>query len=363
MTMQVKIRPSEIAPSHGTSQHWPAGVAGEFIVEGTLAGNGTLGLRALHQSSPVAEAILATSDNEGEHVLTILQPDASHPADVHVIAILVEATFQRLPEASAVLLPNLAGRPGVAALATQTVADTPTGETMVRVARSHFHQLPLLWHHGEAHLAYPVIRSALGTQDRLPPLRPPQPAGTFYRRWIPDLATTLSMRVIDRRKDLALFHGWMNQPRVSFFWELAQSEAELDRYLAEQEADPHIFGVIGSLGDEPSSYFEFYWAREDRLGPHYESEDFDRGWHGLIGNPRHLGRPKTLAWFRSVTHCLFLDEPRTRRIVGEPRASHQKMLSYCADVAYDKVKEFDFPHKRAALVCCERERFFREVAL
>jgi acetyl CoA:N6-hydroxylysine acetyl transferase len=92
-------------------------------------------------------------------------------------------------------------------------------------------------------------------------------------------------------------------------------------------------------------------------------EDFDRGWHGLIGNPRHLGRAKTLAWFRSLTHYLFLDEPRTQRIVGEPRASHHKMLSYCADVAYEKVKEFDFPHKRAALVCCERERFFREIAL
>jgi acetyl CoA:N6-hydroxylysine acetyl transferase len=39
------------------------------------------------------------------------------------------------------------------------------------------------------------------------------------------------------------------------------------------------------------------------------------------------------------------------------------MLSYCADVAYDKVKEFDFPHKRAALVCCERDRFFKEVPL
>lgn len=70
-----------------------------------------------------------------------------------------------------------------------------------------------------------------------------------------------------------------------------------------------------------------------------------------------------MALFRSVTHYLFLDDPRTQRIVGEPRASNHKMLSYCAHAAYDKVKEFDFPHKRAMLVCCERERFFHEVPL
>jgi acetyl CoA:N6-hydroxylysine acetyl transferase len=49
--------------------------------------------------------------------------------------------------------------------------------------------------------------------------------------------------------------------------------------------------------------------------------------------------------------------------MGEPRATHRKMLSYCGDAAYETLKEFDFPHKRAALVCCERERFFREVPL
>ncbi|WP_111785994.1 GNAT family N-acetyltransferase [Brucella pituitosa] len=283
--------------------------------------------------------------------------DPLHSDATVLLAALLDAVFLRFPDIPSLALPPASELPQVNALALREV------EGLSIVDRNVLRQLPLLWRKQAAHMPYPSIRSALGPTDRLPLLRPPRPSGVFYERWIPDLNKTVSFRPIDRRTDMDLFYGWMNQGRVSFFWELAQSPEALETYLLDQERDPHIFGVIANFDNEPTGYFEFYWAREDRLGPHYESEDFDRGWHGLIGNPRHLGRPKTLALFRSVTHYLFLDEPRTQRIVGEPRASHQKMLSYCADVAYDKVKEFDFPHKRAALVCCERDRFFKEVPL
>lgn len=345
----------------GTSRHWP--VSGEpLAVESLPRDARSARLLATRDGAALAEAELHALDG-GEAVLTLVSPEGRHPADTPVVAALVEAAFQRCPDAQRLRVAGLGGAPALLALAAETRAAAGSDRPDAIVERSLFLQLPLLWLAPGTRAAYPLIRSAIGPQDRLPPLRPPQPNGPMYRRWLPHLGTTLSFRAIDRRRDLALFHGWMNQPRVAFYWELAQSAAELDRYLADQEADPHLFGVIGSFDDVPVGYFEFYWAKEDRLGPYYDAEDFDRGWHGLIGNADHLGRPKTLAWFRAVTHYLFLDEPRTRRIMGEPRASHRKMLSYCADAAYDTLKEFDFPHKRAALVCCERERFFREVPL
>ncbi len=278
----------------------------------------------------------------------------------HLLAAVIDAALRGYPDCDRAFLPSAQKLWPVAALATEIAPDEPE---LSIVHRPVLRQLPLLWRRQASHTIYPELATAVGPQDRLPPLRPPRPSGAMYERWQPELGLSLSLRPIDRRRDLDLFHRWMNDGRVAFFWELAQSREELDKYLADQESDPHIFGVIASFDDEPVGYFEFYWAKEDRLGPYYEPLDYDRGWHGLIGNARHLGRAKTLAMFRSVTHYLFLDEPRTLRIVGEPRAAHQKMLSYCADVAYDKVKEFDFPHKRAALVCCERERFFREVPL
>ncbi|MHC5234265.1 GNAT family N-acetyltransferase [Brucella sp. LJL56] len=300
----------------------------------------------------------ASLDFDGPTIaLREVRLDPLHSDAPMLLAALLDAVFLRFPDIPALTLPPASALAPVSALALREA------EGLAIVERSVLRQLPLLWRKQAAHTPYPSFRSTLGPADRLPLLRPPRPSGVFYERWIPDLSKTVSFRPIDRRTDMDLFHGWMNQGRVSFFWELAQSPEALETYLLDQERDPHIFGVIANFDNEPTGYFEFYWAREDRLGPHYESEDFDRGWHGLIGNPRHLGRPKTLALFRSVTHYLFLDEPRTQRIVGEPRASHQKMLSYCADVGYDKVKEFDFPHKRAALVCCERDRFFKEVPL
>lgn len=313
---------------------------------------------ATPEGMPAAEATVSMQDGRlrvGDVAFADGRLDESH-----LLAALIDAALRRHPECDRALLPSAKILWPVAALATEAQPGEPD---LAIVHRHVLRQLPLLWRRQASHAAYPRLRTALGPQDRLPPLRPPRPCGLMYERWLPDLDLTIGFRPIDRRRDLDLFHKWMNDGRIAFFWELAQSREELDKYLADQESDPHIFGVIASFNDEPTGYFEFYWAKEDRLGPYYEPDDYDRGWHGLIGNARHLGRPKTLAIFRAVTHYLFLDEPRTQRIVGEPRAAHQKMLSYCADAAYDKIKEFDFPHKRAALVCCERERFFREVPL
>lgn len=339
--------------------HFPAG--GTSPLAARLARGNILSLNG-SAGETVASARLV-QDGKGHARLETVNLGASPADSTHLAAALADAVFLRLPGVPRLLLPLSEDLAAVVALATEITHETGTEERWAVIDRAVLRQLPLLWRRHRSHVTYPFLRTAIGPEDRLPPLRPPRPGGPMYDRWLPELGMTVSLRPIDRRADLSMFHHWMNQGRVAFFWELAKSEEELDAYLAAQEADPHIFGVIASFDGEPTGYFEFYWAKEDRLGPYYEHEDFDRGWHGLIGNPRHLGRPKTLALFRSVTHYLFLDDPRTCRIMGEPRASHQKMLSYAADAGYVTLKEFDFPHKRAALVCCERDRFFREVLL
>lgn len=345
--------------SRTTTMHYPASGAAPILVDNRPATDRAGRLCATQAGEVVGEAELRPI---GDVVLfDVLRPDIGDPRAVTPLAALLAAGFQACRDAARLLVRDPAGSAALGAFVSDAL--TVEGDRRGVVERRVFHQLPLLWRMQNAHVAYPAIRSELGSPERAPPLRPPQPKGVMYRRFLPDLGLELSLSPIDRREDLALFHDWMNQERVAFFWDMAKSAAELDAYLAEQEADPHTLGVIGRVGDEPAAYFEFYWAKEDRLGAHYEAEDFDRGWHGLIGNPRCLGRAKTLAWFRSLTHYLFLDDPRTMRIVGEPRASHVKMLSYCDDVAYAQVKEFDFPHKRAMLVVCERDRFFREVPL
>ncbi len=230
------------------------------------------------------------------------------------------------------------------------------------VSRSGFYQCPLLWQ-GHEQAGRTRATPVPGPEGREHPLRPPHPEGLVYRRFDPVAGLTVSFRTVDIERDLDMFHRWMNDGRVAFFWELAKPRADLRDYLEELHEKPHTYPLIGSFDGQDAGYFETYWVREDRLGPYYESGPWDRGWHGLIGERRHLGRVKTGAWLRALTHHLFLDCPMTENIMGEPRVDNAKLLSYADGLAYEKVKEFDFPHKRSALMRCRRERFFEEVRL
>lgn len=232
----------------------------------------------------------------------------------------------------------------------------------VVVERSGFYQSAGLWMtHPPAHPLSSFLVQDPNGRDH--PRRPPDPEGLVYSRFDPVAGLTVSFRAVEIELDLDMFHRWQNDPRVAFFWEENKPRDELRRFLEDRRDDPHVFTVIGCFDDEPAGYFEIYWAHEDRLGAYYEAAPWDRGWHGLIGEAAHLGRRKTAAWLRALTHYLFLDCPMTEKVVGEPRADHVKLLRYADEVAYRKIKEFDFPHKRSALMHCHRAEFFARVRL
>lgn len=221
-----------------------------------------------------------------------------------------------------------------------------------------FWQQARIWHtssRSQAYPLYPVI-----SQGHSHPLRPPKAAGTVYRRYITWLGRTLSFRTVDIDTDLTRFNHWMNDPVVAAFWQETGDLARHRTYLEGIHADPHVISLISCLDDEPFGYFEIYWAKEDRIAPCYDVDDYDRGWHVLIGEPHFRGKPFVTAWLPSISHYLFLDDGRTQRIVIEPRADNAKMIRNLARCGYAHLKEFDFPHKRAMLGMLLRERFFAE---
>ncbi len=235
-------------------------------------------------------------------------------------------------------------------------ATDPTLREFQGVTREEFFQTPGLWNFPshDAHAPERWNRAA-----PLPhPIRADRKDGPFYRRHVPSIGKTVSFRGIDPEKDLSTFHRWHNQPRVAFFWELAQSEAELKAYLEKTKADPHMIPTFVEFDGRPVGYFEMYWTLEDRLGPYYPADAYDRGFHFLIGEKDALGFSNTDAIVKSALHFLFLDDPRTRRVMAEPRHDNTKVLRYAESSGWTKLKEFDFPHKRAALMECRRENFF-----
>jgi acetyl CoA:N6-hydroxylysine acetyl transferase len=316
----------------------------------------------IHAASTTrAEALVTTRlDSAGETpVLSLRLNGTTHGADELTGAVLraLEAAF-----AADGSLHRLILDPADAPL---TVRDLPFAHPVaggLEVRRDGFYQTDLLW---LRHKPTGRLRTGLvpGPDGRDHPLRPPHPVGVVYERYDPVADLTVSFRAVDIDRDLDTFHRWMNDGRVAYFWELAWDKPKLRDYLAAFAERPHTYPLIGCFNGEEAGYFETYWVREDRLGPFYDSGPWDRAWHGLIGERRHLGRAKTGAWLRSLLHYLFLDCPMTENIMGEPRIDNAKLLNYAAEVGYEKVKEFDFPHKRSALMRCSRDRFFAEVRL
>ncbi|MQU41601.1 GNAT family N-acetyltransferase [Pseudomonas helleri] len=186
------------------------------------------------------------------------------------------------------------------------------------------------------------------------PQRPAKPQGEVYRRFDPQLGAWISLCTLDIELDLERFNRWQNTPRVLAFWDEGGSLDDHRQYLEKLADDPHTLTLIGCFDDQPFAYFEAYWAKEDRIAPFYDAGDYDRGIHTLVGEQAHRGPHKVASWLSALTDYLLQDDPRTRRIVAEPRADNDKMIGYMQAQGYARIKEFDFPHKRAALMVLER---------
>jgi len=232
----------------------------------------------------------------------------------------------------------------------------------LRIERDMFWQLPGAFLRAPSTAGFPR-HLVIDAQGRRHPVRPPKPEGEVYRRFDARLGAWMSLRALDLEADLARFNRWQNSPRVARFW---QEEGDLDqhrRYLQALRDDPRALTLLGCLDDEPFAYFEAYWAKEDRIAPFYGVDDYDRGIHMLVGEEHHRGAHKVAAWLGALCHYLFLDEPRTQRIVAEPRADNGRMIEHLQRQGFYREKEFDFPHKRAALMVLPRDTFFDRCAL
>jgi RimJ/RimL family protein N-acetyltransferase len=219
------------------------------------------------------------------------------------------------------------------------------------------------WQYAPAWLMQPGVgaypQRYVMTNGTRHPFRP-QPGGTLYRRFIPWIGQTVSFDILDLDKDLPALHRWMNNPRVAHFWN-EQGDLEAHRaYARKQLDDPHTLPVIGRFNGLAFGYFEIYWAREDRIAPFYDTQDYDRGLHLLVGEEAFRGQAYYTAWFSSICHYMFLDDPRTQRIVCEPRSDNARQIANFDRCGFAKLKTFEFPHKTALLVMLLRDCFFAE---
>lgn len=228
------------------------------------------------------------------------------------------------------------------------------------LSRQGFYQQVRPWHLHAPSTLFPWVEVQSLLQYRHHPVRPEMPTGKVYQRYDHNIDAEISFRLFDLDKDIERFTAWMNDPRVANFWEQAWSYEKLAEFIKERLSDDHIIPLVGEFNGEPFGYVEAYWVSEDRLSPYYDVQPYDRGIHLLVGEQAFRGPDYFNCWMRAISHYLFVDDVRTQRIVLEPRADNQRLFNRIQEVGYKKCFEFNFPHKRSALMMLERKAFFTE---
>lgn len=302
--------------------------------------------------SATANSRWSMREQAGALSLNWLGPQGSQPDPLDVLA-AIETALSCHPDQPGLAL-HIGGLHAPDLLQSGAVLQDADG---LRVCRDLFWQQARLWRPA---VQAPFALQYTLTQGRRHPRRPPKPTGVVYQRFIPWLGKTFSFRTLDMAQDLERFNRWMNDPVVAQFWQEEGDLAKHRQYLQAIADDPHMTSLIACFDGEPFAYFEVYWAKENRIGPFYDVDDHDRGWHVLVGEAAFRGKQFATAWLTSISHFLFLDDPRTQRVVGEPRADHAQQIRNLDKSGFAKIKEFDFPHKRALLISMLRERYFGE---
>ncbi|MER5866992.1 GNAT family N-acetyltransferase [Kitasatospora sp. NPDC002040] len=162
------------------------------------------------------------------------------------------------------------------------------------------------------------------------------------------------LREVELATDLPLLAGWMNDPEVDAYWELAGPPETTARHVAPQLGpDSHSCPLIGLLDGTPMSYWELYRAEADRLAEYYPAGQGDLGLHLLLGPPGHRGRGIGALLLTALADRL-LTEPGCERLVAEPDLRNTPSLRAFRRAGFETVAELDLPEKRAALMLRQR---------
>lgn len=171
----------------------------------------------------------------------------------------------------------------------------------------------------------------------------------------PDLGGQFSLRPLRLPDDLELIHSWMNDAEVARFWKMAWPRERIAAYLRDQQLSAHSAPYVGELDGTPMSYWELYRADLDPLAAHYPAREHDVAFHMLLGPAGCRGRGLAAGLMRTVSSWLLDADPLAERVIGEPDAGHERVLTMLERAGFHRAGVLDLPHKRAALMIRDRD--------
>ncbi|GAA1428881.1 GNAT family N-acetyltransferase [Streptomyces thermospinosisporus] len=175
--------------------------------------------------------------------------------------------------------------------------------------------------------------------------------------WGPVRTSVGSFRLAPVRldRDVPLLSGWMNDPAVSAFWELAGPPSVTAGHLrAQLGGDGRSMPCLGTLNGEPMSYWEIYRADLDPLARHCAVLPHDMGMHLLIGPARDRGRHLGGVLIRAVAGLILDRRPDCMRVLAEPDLRNIPSIAAFLSAGFRFSAEVELPDKRAALMVRDR---------
>jgi len=168
------------------------------------------------------------------------------------------------------------------------------------------------------------------------------------------MIVAIAFRRLDIDADLALVHGWMQQPHVLPWWELRGGIDVVRDFLRAQSALAHLDQWIVTDDERnPFAYVETYRVPDDPLCALYDAQPGDRGFHLLVGPPDLLGSGIAQAL---VSHLVtrLLDQFGITRIVCEPDARNTRMLALCRALGAEQLARLELPDRTRVLLSWTR---------
>lgn len=168
---------------------------------------------------------------------------------------------------------------------------------------------------------------------------------------VPTPAGEFALSAVRLPRDAQLIAGWMNDPEVDAFWNLAGPPAVTEAHLrAQLDGDGRSMPCLGLLDGEPMSYWEVYRADLDSLARYYPARPYDTGVHLLLGPAAARGRGLGAVLLAALSAQILRQLVECERVVAEPDLRNRRSIRAFERAGFRNTAELDLPDKRAALM-------------
>lgn len=165
---------------------------------------------------------------------------------------------------------------------------------------------------------------------------------------------TFHLRPVDPVADIDLIHGWVSQPRASFWGMTTHTREEVGEVYAFLDGLTTHHAYLVHEEGVPVAIFQTYEPAHDPLGQTYDVQEGDLGVHLFVA-PAEVPAPGFTG--RLIAHLLgvVLADPAVRRIVAEPDVRNAASIARAERVGLRRGEVVELPDKTAQLAFITRD--------